>query len=140
MAKENLAPPVYGAGGSVTNFVTVCSGGTNSCYPRHSIKLWQVSRYPTPNGTPDPIGYNAAALEIIKDREPVYLEPRLKTVKGERTVKGSKNADNEYRRRDVERRTYQELSKYYRLPERKKEWTRPPLLVKGKHKHNPSTC
>ena len=37
----------------------------------------------------------------------------------------------------MERQLYQELSKYYLLPERKKEWARPALLVKGKHAHDP---
>ena len=114
----------------------MCGGRISSYYPQHSTKLWLVSRYPTPNGAPDPIGYVAAALEIIKGRQPVYSEPRLKTVKGERTVKGSKNADKELRRRDLERQSYQQLSRYYPLPEGKKEWTRPPLLVKGKHKQS----
>jgi len=52
---------------------------------------------------------------------------------GERTVTGSKNADKEADRRKKERELYEDLSKYYSLPKGKGKWTRPPLLMKGKH-------
>ena len=74
---------------------------------------------------------------VRKKRLPVYPKPCLKVRPGERTTIGSKSADDEFERRNVERRFYRRLSRYYLLPEGMKiakvEWTRPPLLVTGKH-------
>ena len=39
----------------------------------------------------------------------------------------------------MERRLYQQLSRYYELSLGQEEWTRPPLLAKGKHGHDHST-
>jgi len=127
-----------------------------------------VSRYPIVSDTPDRIGYIAVAVWIIrKKRSPVCLKPCLKNVPTKRTEIGSKNANNEYERRGVERRLYRRLSRYYQVPEgekegeekeekeekekknkekkqkqrkEKEEWTRPPLLVTGKHGDDHSTC
>ena len=78
-------------------------------------------------------------IRLVRPR--VYQEPRLKTQPDQRTAAGSrsKNAELEYKRRNVERRWYEELSQFYQLPEGKGEWTRPPLLLKGKHGHDHST-
>ena len=67
---------------------------------------------------------------------PVYREHRLQKGKSKRTKKGLKSADDEYERRNVERGLYRELSQYYELGWKQEAWTRPPLLLKGKHKHD----
>lgn len=66
----------------------------------------------------------------------VYLESCLLTgpvEPGTRIAEGSKSADNEFERRNVERKLYQELSRYYPLGPGQKEWGRPNLLSNGKH-------
>ena len=63
---------------------------------------------------------------------PVYSESRLR--RGESTPKtNSKTAITERNRREVERSSYGELSKYYLLKPGQGAWTRPPLLLRGKH-------
>ena len=101
---------------------------------QRSTRLWPVSRYPISNDAPDPIGYNAVAVRIIRTkRVPVYSKPYLLRGTGVRTAFNSKDAKKERERRDVERRLYQKLSQYYPLPEGMEKWVRPPLLVEGKH-------
>src|SRR5882757_2475403 len=61
------------------------------------------------------------------------LLPRLAGGGAKRTTTGSKNADEECRRRSEERALFGELSRYYPPKEGKKAWARRPLLAKGKH-------
>jgi len=98
--------------------------------------LWPVSAYPIPNNAPDPIGCIVVAVEIIgKHRKLVYQEPRLKKGKGpERTATDSKCANNQFERRNEERRYYEILSQYYPLHGLgQKGWECPKLLLKGNH-------
>lgn len=85
---------------------------------------------------PNPIDCDAVAVEIIPTiRSPVYLEPCLligPTAQGKRTAEGSKDADDEYERRNVERKLFQELSRYYPLGGQP-VWSCPKLLLNGKH-------
>ena len=67
------------------------------------------------------------------------LEPRLRTGQAKRTAAGRRHADDEVRRRDVERSLFQELSRYYPLPQSQNVWTRTSLLPLGKYEHNHST-
>ena len=66
-------------------------------------------------------------------RPPVYQGPHLRKGYVKRTAEGSKNADDEFERRNVERGFLQELSRYYLLKEGDSEWVRPKLLLRGKH-------
>ena len=98
----------------------------------------RVSTYPISwNDVPDLIDCDVVAIEIIPTIRPlVYLEPCLITSPvepGKRIAEGSKTADNEFKRRNVERALYQELSRYYPLGPGQKEWGRPNLLSNGKH-------
>ena len=136
VVKESHAPPVCTAKGLAKGCASWYIGRISFQYPQQSIRLWTVSTPPIPNDAPDPNGYDAAALKIIGKRPPFYSEPRLQSGHGERTVKGSKNADGEFRRRKRERGLYEELSRFYLLPETRATWTRPQLLVKGKHEHD----
>ena len=67
----------------------------------------------------------------------MHLKPRLLTKEGKRTEPGSKNAEEERNRRDEERRLFKELSRYYPLGDGKEVWTRPKLLLRGKHGDRP---
>ena len=92
---------------------------------------------PCSKDAPDLISCNAGAVAIIADeRPPVYQKPRLKEGRGrsERTATGSKNADNEFERRNEARKQYEKLSRYYLLegPDQE-QWEREKLLLKGKH-------
>jgi hypothetical protein len=117
-----------------------CSGKSDSWMRRPVTVLWPVSTHPiSRNDAPDPINCNAVAAEIIPMIRPsVYPEPCLLTGAGKRTAEGSKNADDEFDRRNVERELYQELSRYYPLG-RRKAWARRPLLLEGKHWRDHST-
>lgn len=89
---------------------------------------------------PDPIGCDAGVVKIIqRTRSPIYPQHRLKKGNGVRTKIGLKSAQDEFERRNVERELYRELSRYYRLEWNQVVWERPPLLRKGKHKHDRST-
>ena len=137
--KENFAPPALGPIGLATHCATGCGRGVRNL--QHTTRLWLVSGYPIPNGAPDPIGYNVVAAMIIgKKRVPVYPKPNLKKGTVERTVFDSEYAKKEHERRNVDRRLYEKLSRYYPLPEGKREWARPPLLVKGKCGRDRSSC
>ena len=139
MAKGKYALAVCGRGGTVTGCATGCSGERNSRKLRASTWLWLVSTYPTPNDAPELIDCNAVAAEIIPTIRPqVYLEHRLKKGRGVRTAKGTKSADDEFERRNMERSLYQELSRYYPLGCKRELWARPSLLLKGKHRHDHS--
>jgi len=77
-------------------------------------------------------------VDVIKTiRVPVYSEHRLLLgpQQGKRTAEGSKSADGERKRREVERELYKDLSKYYLLRPGQAKWTRPSLLKLGKHEH-----
>lgn len=139
MARGNYAPAVYGRGRTATGCATGYSGEKGSSKLRASTWLWPVSTDPILNDAPDQIDCNAAAVKIIPTiRTRVYLEHRLKKGTGVRTVTNSKSANDEFERRNVERRLYRELSRYYQLGRKQKLWARPPLLSKGKHKHDRS--
>ena len=102
--------------------------------------LSKVSAYPISDDVPDQINCDAGVVKILRrTRKPEYEEHRLAKGRGVRTVAGLKSADREYERRNVERRCYQEISKYYTLGSQQKVWMRPSLLLKGKHKHDHST-
>ena len=127
--------PVCGCRRMPASCVTGSSGGRNSREFRALTRLWKVSTYPIgENGVPDSIDCNAVAVEIIpKIRPLVYLQPRLRTAPSTRTSEGS-NAKEERERRNLERRSFQELSRYYLLPVgRRKAWDRPKLLSNGEH-------
>jgi len=133
VAKGDRAPPVNRVEGLAVSCATGYRTGGASAQPQRSARLWPVSKHSIPNDAPDQIGYNAVAAEIIRrKREPVYEKPCLRKGEGKRTVIGSKSADRECNRRKVDCRLYRRLSRYYRLP-KGNEWTRPPLLRKGKH-------
>jgi len=103
---------------------------------RHS----KVSAYPVSDDVPDQINCDTGVVEILRrTRDPEYKEHRLAKGRGIRTKTGLKSADNEYERRNVERGYYQEISQYYTLGRKQEVWTRPSLLLKGKHKHDHST-
>jgi len=62
-------------------------------------------------GVPDLIGYDSAAAGIVSEIwDPVYGELRLMRWQGHRTKVGSKNADEEFERRNETRTVYQLLS------------------------------
>ena len=84
---------------------------------------------------PDRIGYNSAAEKVISGiRDKVYNKDRLVKGRGRRTKAGSRDADDEYERRNGTREAYQKLSRYYYLEDGRFAWTVPRLLSKGKHK------
>ena len=76
--------------------------------------------------------YSAATEVISGIRQPVYNGGRLAKGRGLRTKSGSKEADEEYERRNVTRQVYQELSRYYRLEGGWAVWSAPQLLSRGK--------
>lgn len=95
------------------------------------------------NGVPDQIGYNSAAAEVLSAvQDKVYDEHRLVKGRSRRTKTGSRDADDEYERRNETREAYRKLSRYYRLEEGRLAWSAPRLLSKGKHKsrHSASRC
>jgi len=99
--------------------------------------LSKVSAYPISDDTPDQIDCDAGVVGVLRrTRDPEYEEHRLAKGRGIRTKTGSKTANKEYERRNVERRYYQEISQYYELGLGQEVWTRPSLLLKGKHKHD----
>jgi len=135
-AKEKYAPLVCRVGQLVAGCVAGCGAGGAGTRPQLSIRLWLVSRYFISNHPPDRIGYNAVAAEITRrKRDLVDPKPGLKTGHvAQRIPVDSKSAKRESKRRKVERRLYRRLSLYFQPPNgEKSEWTRPPLLVKGKH-------
>ena len=73
----------------------------------------------------------------------MYSEDRLSggrvTAPKHRTKAGSKNADEEYEKRNGTRLAYQRLSKYYQLEVGQASWGAPQLLSKGKHGSGHST-
>ncbi|KAF9652321.1 hypothetical protein BDM02DRAFT_3109317 [Thelephora ganbajun] len=76
----------------------------------------------------------AVAAEVIPTIRPVAsLQPCLLIGYGKRTAVGSKKANAEFERRNVERRLLQELSRYYPLGPNQKVRTRLQLLSLGKH-------
>ena len=97
-------------------------------------KPWTVSSYPIlRDGTPDLIGCNAVALDVVEViRVQVYPEPRLLKGRGKRAAEGKKAAD-ERRRRKGTRGLNEELSQYYPLAENQEMWECPGLLLKGKY-------
>ena len=136
--KGSHAPPVSTAERLAIACATGYGTGGATAQPPRSIRLWPVSKPPISNDAPDQFGYNAVAAEIIRRvRHPVHEKPRLKRGRSERTVIGTRSADSEAERRKVERRLYRRLSLYYSPPggDDDAEWTRPPLLRKGKHGH-----
>ena len=97
--------------------------------------LWPVSIYHIPrNYATDLIDCDAAAVEIIPTIRPlVNQKPCLLTKKGKRTTPGLKYANEEFERRNEERRLFQQLSRYYLLRQDRYSWTRSPLLFHGEH-------
>ena len=92
------------------------------------------------NDAPNLIDCDVVAAEIIPTIRPLEsLEPCLLTGRGRRTVAGSRNADDEFERRNVERRLLQELSRYYPLEQGQNAWSRSSLLSLGKHGCDRST-
>ena len=86
------------------------------------------------NPVPDRIGTNPAAADILTVLKPgVYDEDRLVRGRGRRTKAGSKNADEEYARRNRTRLEYQRLSRHYQLELGRTAWSMPRLLSNGKH-------
>ena len=86
----------------------------------------------------DLIDLNAVALEVVKTLRPtpVYAVPRLKRGPS-RTVQGggvqSRKTANETIRRTQHRDIHEELSKYYVLPEGRKEFSCPDIMVRGEY-------
>jgi len=105
------------------------------------MRLWPVSTYRVSrNDAPDPIDCYTVAAKIIPMIRPLAnSEPCLLTGKGKRTAAGSKNADDEFERRSVERGWFKELSQYYPLGQGQSVWERPKLLLCGEHGRDHST-
>ena len=70
---------------------------------------------------------------LSAEKPRVYDEARLVRGRGRRTKEGSKNADEEYARRNGIRLVYQRLSRYYQLELGQVAWSVPRLLLRGKH-------
>jgi len=133
VARGKYAPAACGCGGTATSCVTGSSSGGSSRKLRASTWLLQVSAYPILNDASGLIDCTAAAVEIVTTIRPQrYLEHRLRNGRGVRTAKGSRSANNEFERRNVERRLYQKLSQHYPLGWKQELWARPALLLKGK--------
>ena len=71
--------------------------------------------------------------------EPIYSAPRLTDGHVILTA-DTEHAKKERKRRKVERTLLEKLSRYYPVPQNKKTWERGPLLWKGEHMHDHSTC
>ena len=63
----------------------------------------------------------------------MYQEPRLLEGEARRLPGATRHAELERGRRERGRALFEELSRYYELPQGKKKWRRPELLKKGKH-------
>ena len=140
-AKDRLAHTVYGCNKCPTSCASGCSSRRKSRKLRALTGPWKVSIYTiSQNDGPDVTYHGTVAVGIIPQiRSAVYLEPCLRGGSGERTEAGSKNADEEFERRNVERRLLQELSRYYPLKQDKRTWARPSLMWNGKHECHLST-
>lgn len=85
---------------------------------------------------PDLVNCNAVAVSFVQImRDVVYQHPRLFAGGGvDRDPEGSNAAKKEQRKRDRERKLFEELSRYYPLERGRTEWRRPLLLKRGKHR------
>ena len=84
-------------------------------------------------GAPGLIIYNVVVMRVIPVlRKREYREPRIRTMRRERTTEGQSGADLECWRRDEERRLFAELSQYYPLAENRNVWDRASLLSHSK--------
>ena len=91
------------------------------------------------NDAPDAIDCNLDLLEVMpRFRPAVYEESRLLEGKGTQLPGATRHAELERERRREERALFEELSRHYKLPPRRKRWRRPELLKKRK-RQSPST-
>ena len=136
VAKDRLAHTAYGRSKCPTSCASGCSSRHRSRKLRALAGPWKVSTYTiSQNDGPDLTDCGTVAVGIIPQiRSVVNPEPCLRgEPAGDRPEAGTKNADEEFERRNAERRLLQELSRYYALQRGKKPWTRLSLLSNGKH-------
>ena len=83
------------------------------------------------------IDRNVVALEVVESLRPTPVYPLHRLKNGARGATGRQvmggAADNEAGRREGIREAYEELSRYYKLPEGQVEWGCPDLLLQGEH-------
>ena len=140
-AKDRLAHTAHGCSKCPKSCASGCSSRPRSRKLRALAGPWKVSTYTiSQNDGPDLTDCGTVAVGIIPEiRSVVNPEPCLRGEPGDRDPVASRNADEEFERRNAERRLLQELSQYYRLQRGKKAWTRLSLLLSGKHGCHRST-
>ena len=79
--------------------------------------------------------YTAAIKFMEKNYEPVYDEPCLYLGDSNDGPTGSARSVKSWELRATTRKHYQELSRYFRLPDDKLEWQCPSLLTERKDKY-----
>ena len=79
-------------------------------------------------------------MEVVQRLHPVPVYPLHRLRKGAPGSSGRKvqgrAADAEAIRRESIREANEELSRYYKLPEGRKEWRCPDLIFQGKHDYD----
>ena len=86
--------------------------------------------------------WNAVARDVVQMLRPVPVYSTSKLHKGSTPISRdnrSNHAQNEAKRREAQREIFQDLSRYYELPRRKKQWRCPQILDNGKHGHSHSS-
>ena len=138
---DDLAATAYRCRMTQASCATGCGSEWDSQGFRALTWLSNVSTYYiSRNDVPDSVDCNAVVVGLIpRVHRLVYSEPHLLTGRGRRTVAGLKSADDEFERRNVERRLFQRLSQYYPLEQKQTGWSRGALLKLGKHGYSRST-